>query len=109
HVRGLLSIVYAVTVSWITRFAPAPLRVFLARKGGDLSYRRSRRYRENATANLRQVLGANYPEKDLKAMVRRVFRNSGQNWIELLMIPHSTPQEIVAQVPLVAGSWSYLD
>lgn len=109
HVRGLLAIIYAVCVSWIARLTPGPLRNWLGKKGGDLSYRLSKNYRLNATNNLRQVMGPEYSDRALKEMVRRVFRSGGQNMIDLLMIPHMSPQEIVSQVKLVSGQWSYLD
>lgn len=109
HVRGLLAIIYAVTVSWIARLTPGPFRDWLGKKGGDMSFRLSKNYRVSVTDNLRQVLGPDYPERALTQMVRRVFRNGGQNMIDLLMIPHLSSDEIVAQVKLVSGKWSYLD
>ena len=109
HVRGLLSIVYAVTMSWFTRFAPESVRSFVAKRGGDLAYRLSTEYREHATANLRQVLGPDYPEGKLRERVREVFRNSGRNTVDLLMVPHLRSDDIVTRVKLVSGAWSNLD
>jgi len=109
HVRHLLSIVLAVAVSWTVRFMPERLRRYLATKGGDLSYRFSKSYRENVTANLRQVIGPDVSERDLQRAVRNVFRFSARNMADMLLVPHLGPEEIVDRVRLVSGTWGYLD
>lgn len=109
HVRGLLSIVTAVALSWCARFIPTPARDYLARKGGDLTYRLAREYRQSVSANLRVVFGADYPNSKLRRHVREVFRNGSRNMVDLLMVPHLGSEQIVDRVPLKSGSWHYLD
>ncbi|MEA2516154.1 MAG: phosphatidylinositol dimannoside acyltransferase [Thermomicrobiales bacterium] len=109
HVRHLLSIVLAVVASWTIRLMPERLRRYVATKGGDLSYRYSKLYRESVTANLRQVLGPDVSERDLQSAVRNVFRFSGRNLADMLLVPHLGSDEIAQRVPLISGKWSYLD
>lgn len=109
HLRHLLSIIFVITVSWTVRLMPERLRYFLGRKGGDLSYRVSRNYRESVTDNLRHVLGPNISHVELQQSVRNVFRASGRNAADILLVPHLAPEEIVARVPLVSGQWRSLD
>jgi lauroyl/myristoyl acyltransferase len=107
--RYLLSVIFAVCLSWLVRVLPRTVRVFLAGKGGELWYRLSKTYRTNVTENLRQVLGADTSEAVLRQAVRNVFRVSGLNLVDLLLIPHLSSEEIVRQVPVVSGSWAHLD
>jgi KDO2-lipid IV(A) lauroyltransferase len=109
HLRRLLSITLAIALSWAFRLLPNRLRLYLGTRGGDLAYRFSRSYRESAAANLRQVLGPDVPERDLQFAVRNVFRASGRNLADLLLVPHLGGNEIADRVRLVSGSWSYLD
>jgi lauroyl/myristoyl acyltransferase len=109
HLRRLLSITIAIAFSWAIRLMPEPWRYFVARKGGDLSYRVSRAYREGVFANLRHVLGPNVSERDLQTAARNVFRASGRNVADILLVPHLSSEEIADRVPLVSGQWSYLD
>jgi lauroyl/myristoyl acyltransferase len=109
HFRRLLSITLAIVLSWAVRLMPKRLRYFLGDKGGDLSYRVSRAYRQSVTDNLRHVLGPNTSDRDLQAAVRNVFRVSGRNVGDILLVPHLSSEEIVDRLSLVSGKWSYLD
>lgn len=109
HLRRLLSITIAIACSWAVRLMPERARYFLARKSGDLSYRVSKAYRDSVTDNLRHVHRPDVSERELQTAVRNVFRASGRNVADILMVPHLRPEEIVARVPLVSGKWSYLD
>ena len=109
HIRRLLSITLAIVASWTVRLMPERLRRYLGGKGGELSYRLSKSYRQSVSENLRQVLGTGAPESELQNAVRSVFRNSGKNLADMLLVPHLDARDIVRRVPLVSGNWSYLD
>ncbi len=109
HIRRLLSITLAIVASWTVRLMPERFRRYVGGKGGELSYRLSRSYRQSVAANLRQVLGPSTSETELQETVRRVFRNSGKNLADMLLVPHLDAREIAERVRLVSGNWSYLD
>ena len=109
HVRRLLSITLAIIASWTVRLMPERLRRYLGVKGGDLSYRLSKSYRESVSDNLRQVLGPDVSERELQRAVREVFRTSGKNLADFLLVPHLSRIEIIRRVPLISGKWGYLD
>jgi KDO2-lipid IV(A) lauroyltransferase len=88
---------------------PERLRRYLGVNGGDLSYRLSKSYRESVSDNLRQVLGPEVTERELQRAVREVFRNSGKNLADILLVPHLSRIEVIRRVPLISGRWSYLD
>jgi phosphatidylinositol dimannoside acyltransferase len=109
HIRRLLSITLAIVASWTVRLMPERFRRYVGSQGGQLSYRLSKSYRESVAENLRQVLGPDVSERELQRAVRNVFRNSGKNLADMLLVPHLDSREIVRKVPLVSGKWSYLD
>ncbi len=109
EVRYVLSIGLAVAFSWIFWLMPAALRRLITERGGQAFYRRSRTYRENVLANLRQVLPPGTPEEELEATAREVFRVSALNFMDLILTPRIRPRDFVRNVPLVSGDWSMLD
>lgn len=109
HLRRLLSITLAIVASWTVRLMPERFRRYLGSKGGDLYYRLAKSYRQSVTENLGQVLGPDVSERDVQRAVRSVFQTSGKNLSDMLLVPHLDTREIVSQVKLVSGSWSYLD
>jgi lauroyl/myristoyl acyltransferase len=88
---------------------PERFRRYVGGKGGELSYRLSESYRQSVNENLRQVLGPDVSDDRLERAVRGVFRNSGKNLADMLLVPHLDSREIVERVRLVSGRWSYLD
>jgi KDO2-lipid IV(A) lauroyltransferase len=104
-----LSITLAIIASWTVRLMPERFRRYVGGKGGELSYRLSHSYRESVTENLRQVLGPDVSDTEIQRAVRGVFRNSGKNLADMLLVPHLDSREIVERVRLVSGRWSYLD
>jgi KDO2-lipid IV(A) lauroyltransferase len=107
--QRLTSIVLAIVISWLVRLMPARARRWLATRLGDYTYRHSDAYRENATENIRQVLGPDVPESVVQESVRSVFRVNARNFNDLLLVPHLDQAEIVKRVNLISGTWSTLD
>jgi KDO2-lipid IV(A) lauroyltransferase len=67
-----------------------PLRVLygIAHFVGDGAYVLRRKTRENVTANMRQLMGPDASERDVRRAAREVFRNATRYYADLLHVPH---------------------
>jgi KDO2-lipid IV(A) lauroyltransferase len=109
EVRYLLAIMTAIFFSWLVRLMPTWFRYWLADHGGNLSYRLSTTYRENVRANLSQAMHEPAESPRVTDTAKAIFRTNARNFADLLVIPHSSPSRFINAVPLIGGSWSYLD
>jgi KDO2-lipid IV(A) lauroyltransferase len=109
EVRYLLAIMIAIFFSWLVRLMPTWFRYWLADHGGNLSYRLSTTYRENVRANLSQAMHEPVESARVTETAKAIFRTNARNFADLLVIPHSSPARFINAVPLISGSWSYLD
>jgi KDO2-lipid IV(A) lauroyltransferase len=109
EVRYLLAIICAIFFSWLVRFMPTRFRYWLADRCGSLSFRLSTTYRENVRANISQALGEPPESPQVTETAKAIFRTNARNFADLLVIPHVAPSRFVSAVPLISGSWSYLD
>ncbi len=75
---------------------PEPSRA-LALGSGRLSYFVSHEMRRNLLANLRQVLGPEASEAQLRRIARRVFDYQGLNYLDLLRLPETPPEALMAR------------
>jgi lauroyl/myristoyl acyltransferase len=107
--RYHLSVACALACSWFVRFVPERPRNWLADRGGDFFFRFSPTYRHNVMANIAQVVGKPEDSPDVKEMTRRVFRASGRNFADLLMLPHLSAKQVATGLEMVSGDWSLLD
>jgi KDO2-lipid IV(A) lauroyltransferase len=60
-------------------------------------------------ANIAQVTGKPEDSPDVNSMTRRIFRASGRNFADLLMLPHLGANQVAAVSEVVSGDWSILD
>jgi lauroyl/myristoyl acyltransferase len=80
------------------RWLPAPVAFGLGRLGGAVYRRADRRRREALTDNLRQVLGPEVGERELRRSVARGFAHYGRYWIELFRVDRFTRQQLLERV-----------
>jgi KDO2-lipid IV(A) lauroyltransferase len=66
---------------------PDRIRYGIARIISDLTYLLGRNMRRNVTANMRQVLGPQASEQEVRRCVREAFRNAGRYYADLIHIP----------------------
>lgn len=107
--RHLLSVACAIAASWMTRLTPTPLRYWIADRLGELSFRLLPTYRENVRANVRQVVGEGIPQRKLDQIVKQVFRTSGRNFADLLVVPHTGPGVYSRETRVLRGDYGLLD
>jgi len=65
------------------RPVPLPVTYWLADRCGDLAYLLFARLRRNVAGNVAQVLGAAASARQVRRVVRQVFRASGRNVLDL--------------------------
>lgn len=109
EIRYWLSIACAFVLSWIAYVLPTNVRYFIADRGGDLCYLAVPRYRRNVTANLSQVFGPETDPDILKRAVRTVFRTSGRNFADLLVVPRVPDGTFNRQTFVHQGGFAQLD
>lgn len=63
-------------------------RYGIARVMADLTYLLGRNMRRNVTANMRQVLGPQASERQVRRCAREAFRNAGRYYADLIHFPH---------------------
>ena len=107
--RYHLSVACALVCSWFVRLVPQRPRDWIADRGGDFFYRFSPTYRGNVSANIAQVVGKPEDSDEVKAMARQVFRASGRNFADLLMLPHLSAEQVAKYEEVVSGDWSILE
>ena len=103
------SIWSARAASWIVWAMPGPARDLLAALGAYAFFRFSQTYRENVLSNIRQVLGPEVEQAAVDATVRRVFRTSAQNFIDLMLSPRMSPDAVRNAVKLSPEARATLD
>lgn len=109
EVRYLLSITIAEVMSWLLWLIPVRPRYFLADLLSTLFHRSTHTYRDNVEANVRQVVGSDVPDRDVKAIVKGIFRISGRNFADLITLPRKGRESILSAVVPSAGSWETID
>ena len=108
-VRERLSVAIAIALSWFAWSLPESGRRRLTDWAAAVYYRRARSYRENAHANLRQVLGPHASDAEVDATARRAFKVSALNFLDLILTPRRPDAAFVDSVRVVEGSWASLD
>lgn len=109
EVRYWLSIACAYILSWIAYLLPKSIRYRIADLGGDFFFLVAPGYRRNVTANLAQVLGPNVEPAAMKHAVRTVFRTSGRNFADLLVVPRCHAEAFNRSTSVRQGSFRLLD
>ncbi len=107
--RYRLSIWIAKTFSWFFFLLPPPLRRALSDSVALGFYHFSRSYRDNVQSNLRQVLGPNESQSEIRQAARTVFRTSARNFVDLMIVPRRTRARLMADVHLSASDRASLD
>jgi lauroyl/myristoyl acyltransferase len=107
--RYHLSVACALACSWFVRLVPQRPRDWIADRGGDFFYRFSPTYRRNVSANIAQVIGKPEDSAEVRELARQVFRASGRNFADLLMLPHLSAEQVAKYEELVSGDWSILE
>jgi lauroyl/myristoyl acyltransferase len=83
----LLSVAIAEALSWCFWLIPAWLRYRLADAAAAVFHRSTNTYRDNVEANVRQVLGPEASDREVKALARGIFSISGRNFTDLITMP----------------------
>lgn len=93
-------------VSQVARLVPLPLAYWLADRCGDLAYLLLKTYRRNVQHNVALALGPGADAQEVRHVARRVFRNSARNFIDLLRVPHLSPDELIRSIQVCPESWA---
>lgn len=109
ELRYLLSITIAQAMSWLLWLIPTPVRYVLADLLSTLFHRSTHTYRDNVEANVRQVVGPDLPDGDVKAIAKGIFRISGRNFADLITMPRMGRESLLAAVEPRPGSWEAID
>lgn len=96
--------------AWLVSQAirPVPLTVcyWLADRCGDLAYVLLKTYRRNVTQNVAQALSPTASARQIERVARGVFRNSARNFIDLLRVPHLSPDELIRSIQVCPEDWA---
>ena len=84
---------------------PPALAYAILDRVGDAVRLLNRPARRAVGANLLRVIGA--PDEQWQRAVRGVFRAGARNYYDTLRVPHLTPSEVTAMVPV--RGWEHLD
>jgi KDO2-lipid IV(A) lauroyltransferase len=85
---------------------PLAAAYWVADRCGDLAYVLCVPLRRNVADNLGQVLGPGASARQVEWVVRRVFRTSARNLVDLLRVPHVSPEELARSVQVCPGRWA---
>lgn len=107
--RYLLSLSIAEAMSWFLWLMPRRLRYFLADMLSASFHRSTHTYRDNVEANVRQVVGADVSDDEVKALARDVFKVSGRNFTDLITMPRRGRRSLLADVLPNAKGWETID
>lgn len=91
--------------SQVARLVPLPLAYWLADRCGDLAYLLLKTYRRNVQHNVALALGPGADAQEVRRVARLVFRNSARNFIDLLRVPHLSPDELIRSIQVCPESW----
>lgn len=86
------------TIGRLARVLPRPAALKAGRLIGLCGYYLKARYRTLAYANLRQALSSSYTPDDLRRITKALFKNYGQNFVELLRLPITRPADLARMV-----------
>lgn len=109
EVRYLLSITIAEAMSWLLWLIPTRVRYLLADMLSTLFHRSTHTYRDNVEANVRQVVGPDVSEHDVRAIAKGIFSISGRNFADLITMPRRGRRSLLSAVMPKAGSWETID
>ena len=76
---------------------PFPLLYGIARVVGDGSYLVRSGTRRAVMANMRQVMGPEAPEREVRRAAREVFRNATRYYADLIHVPHMDVQRFLRE------------
>jgi KDO2-lipid IV(A) lauroyltransferase len=109
ELRYHLSIAIAATLSWIFFLVPAPLRNWFAAQNGLLFYRFTHTYRDNVISNVRQVLGKDRDDPQVRAYAKGIFRHSAMNFMDLMVLARRSSRHLRQHTHVVEGDWSIVE
>ena len=89
-------------VGRLARALPRTAALKAGRLMGLCGYYLNARYRTQAYANLRQAFSSSYTPEELRRITKTLFKNYGQNFIDLLRLPVIQPTDL-AQMVQVEG------
>jgi len=106
--RYHLSVTLASLLSWFCFLMPTSWRYWVADQFGAFFFRASHAYRANVEANVRQVLGADVADADVRMTTRSIFLSSARNFMDLLTLPRRSSRDLLRSTHLVEGDWSVI-
>lgn len=109
EVRYVLSIAIAEAMSWLFWVIPTRVRYLLADTLSALFHRSTRTYRDNVEANVRQVLGPDVSEREVRDIVKQIFSVSGRNFMDLITMPRKGRRSFLSAVIPKTGGWERID
>ena len=80
-------VLFLIAIQTIGRL-PLGFGYALAELAGRLAYRLVSGNRRNVISNLRRVMGAEAPEREVQAAARKVFVNVAKYYVDLVRMPH---------------------
>lgn len=104
-----LSVFCAWLLSQCVRVLPKRVSYWIADRCGDIVFALFPTYCQNVGSNIAQVLGAGASPEQVRRVARQVFRNSARNFVDLLHVPHTSPERLRASVAVSEESWRHLD
>jgi lauroyl/myristoyl acyltransferase len=93
----------------IIRLIPRSARAWGCNLVADVAFLVATRYRENAIANLRRVLGPAASDQRVRRTAREAFRTSVHNMTDLLRIQGIDDAAFAGTVDVAEGDWSMVD
>lgn len=109
EVRYVLSITIAEALSWLFWLIPANLRYRLADALSVIFHRSTHTYRDNVEANVRQVVGPDISDDEVRRIAKGIFRISGRNFMDLITMPRRSKRSLLSAVVAGTGNWETID
>lgn len=109
ELRYLLSVTIAESLSWLFWLIPTRVRYAIADTLSAVFHRSTHTYRDNVEANVRQVVGAEVPEEQIRETGKGIFRISGRNFMDVITLPRRSRSSLLSSVVPRTGSWETID
>jgi KDO2-lipid IV(A) lauroyltransferase len=88
---------------WLGGRLPRSASYALARLTGDLAYRFRAATRQDVLDNMRHVMGVDAPDYAVEAAAREAFRNVARYYVDLIRLPHTTSEQLLAETVRIDG------
>lgn len=107
--RYRLATTIASVLSWVMILVPTPIRNYMAARIGSIFYRVSHTYRRNVESNVRQVLGKDENDGEVRDLTRNIFITNAINFMDLLTLPRRSRRYLHRATYVVTGDWSEVE